>query len=189
MVHRAGNARAYAATLLKLTELRQTDRLLALATGILGGKSQLSHRIEELLRLGHRFVPAVSRWRLGLAALFVSVLAFGSLPGLPNVIKFQRRQSTPAPRPRQSFLAGLQAAGYGHLDVDEIIELHNHGVAPQYMAEISAVTGKLSPRQFIELRNHGVQGSDVRRAVQTKSGAVTVEEIIRFKTSGILNHK
>ncbi len=189
VVHRTGNARAYAATLLKLTELRQTDRLLALATGILGGKSQLSHRIEELLRLGHRFVPAVSRWRLGLATLFVSVLAFGSLPELPNVIKFQRRQSTPAPRPRQSFLAGLQAAGYGHLDVDEIIELHNHGVAPQYMAEISAVAGKLSPKQFIELRNHGVQGSDVRRAAQTKSGAVTVEEIIRFKTSGILNHK
>ena len=77
------------------------------------------------------------------SALFVSALAFGSLPGLPNVIKFQRRQSTPAPRPRQSFLAGLQAAGYGHLDVDEIIQLHNHGVAPQFMAEISAVTGKL----------------------------------------------
>ena len=189
VVHRTGNARAYAATLLKLTELRQTDRLLALATGILGGKSQLSHRIEELLRRGHRFVPAVSRWRLALATLFVSALAFGALHRLPNVIKFQRRQSTPAPPPRQSFLAGLQAAGYGHLDVDEIIELHSHGIAPQYMAEISALSGKLSPKQFIELRNRGVQSADVRRTARIKSGAVTIDEIVRYKTSGILDHR
>ena len=190
VVHRTGNARAYAATLLKLTELRQTDRLLALATGILGGKSQLAHRIEELLRFGHRFVPAVSRWRLALATLFVSVLAFGSLPELPTMIKFQRRQSTPAPpQPRQSFLAGLQAAGYGHLDVDEIIELHNHGIPPSYMAEVSSLTGKLSPKQFIQLRSHGVQAADVRRSVQMQSGAVTIDEIIRHKTSGILDRK
>ena len=189
VVHRTGNARAYAATLLKLTELRQTDRLLALATGILGGKSELTHRIEELLRRGHRFVPAVSRWRLVLAALFVSVLAFGSLSELPTMIEFQRRQPAAVPQPRQSFLAGLRSAGYGHLDVDEIIELHSHGVPPPYLAEISALTGKLSPKQFIELRNHGVQGADVRRAARMKSGAVTVDEIIRYKTSGILDRK
>jgi beta-lactamase regulating signal transducer with metallopeptidase domain len=194
VVHQTGDARAYAAMLLRLTELRAAGREPALATSMFGRKSNLRYRVEELLKTSLRFVPVVSRGRLSLMAAALIVLSVGALQ-LPAWVLLcsapdpNRKLAAPAPAagavPREGFLAGLKAAGYGHLDVNEIIELRTHDVTPSYIAEVSALLGKIPARQLIELRTHGVLPRQIRQAKQFKSD-LTIQQIVKLKHSGVL---
>lgn len=269
VVHQTGNARAYAAVLLKLTQLRQQaygDPVLA--TGILGQRTHLSHRIEELSKMSRRLVPVVSRARLGLASAVILLCTIGALQS-PAFITFdqspqkdwqeplveprtepieQATEPTPDPQPvpaahevqdpspepgrilrvltvaeqapappapavspapkarpnssetpaapaaapareinpREGFLAGLKAAGYTNLDVEEIIELKNHGVSPNYIAEMTSILGRVPVKQLVQLRVHGVRPSHVRQAKQFKN-ELTIDQIVRLKNSGVLD--
>ena len=102
----------------------------------------------------------------------------------PEIVEL--RQVEAASTQREGFLAGLKAAGYNHLDVDEIIELKNNGVSAKYIGEMSEVLGKLSVKQLVQLHQHGVSAGSVRRAKDFKSG-LSVEQIIKLKNSGALN--
>lgn len=194
VVHQTGDARAYASMLLRLTELRAAGREPALATSMFGRKSNLRYRVEELLKTSLRFVPVVSRGRLSLMTAVLIVLSVGALQ-LPawvllcSVPDPNPELTTQAPAaaavPREGFLAGLKAAGYGHLDVDEIIELRTHGVTPAYIAEVSSLLGKIPARQLIELHTHGVQPRQIRQARQFKSD-LTIQQIVKLKHSGVL---
>ena len=275
VVHRTGNAKEYAALLLRLTEQRMSQREPVLATGMLGSKSQLGHRIEELLSMSRRLVPVVSRGRLGATAAAVVILSAGALrtPAFvaleadrsqdiertaPAVAPASEEQQQPAvapesgaaeeqepsaggrilrvvqapderppapPRapgpahppatppappspaagipvpaappqppqpvgrdgqPKEGFLAGLKAAGYTNLDVDEIIELKTHGVTGSYIAEMSSLVGRIPAKQLVQLRIHGVRPAHVRQAKQFKSD-LTVDQIIKLKNSGVLD--
>lgn len=272
VVHQTGNARAYAAVLLKLTELRQqTYGDPMLATGILGQRGHLSNRIEELMKMSRCLVPVVSRARLGLTTAVILLFTIGALQS-PAFITFDQspekdhqsplaeprtepiEQSTepvpeaqpvpvvapegqdpspepgrilrvltvaeqapappapaaaPAPKarpnssetpaapapaaapareinPREGFLAGLKAAGYTNLDVDEIIELKNHGVSPGYIAEMTSILGRVPVKQLVQLRVHGVRPSHVRQAKHFKN-ELTIDQIVRLKNSGVLD--
>ena len=190
VVHRTGNAAAYAATLLKLTELRCSGNEPTLATGILGRKSHFAHRIEELLSLGRQFAPFASRPRMAIFFLIVATLSFGALlsPGLVQLRRpkvFQTAARAHFIAPDKGFLAGLKDAGYNHLDVDEIIELKNNGVRPKYIADVTNLMGKISVPELVQLNRHGVNASDIRQS-QKLQADVTVDQIIKFKTSGVL---
>ena len=186
VVYRTGNARAYAATLLKLAELRGVGSGHALATGILGCKPHLSYRIEQMLRLGLQKMPSVSLLRLSGVSVVVIVLAIASVE-LPCLIVFEKSVpgAVAGASSGESYLAGLQAAGYNKLEVDEIIELKNNGVRPQYIVAMTKLMGILAAKQLIDLSIHGVRPEDVIRAKKLNS-KVTVEQIVKFKTSGIL---
>ena len=185
VVYRTGNARAYAATLVKLTELRHCGVEGPLATGILGRKPQLSYRIEQMLRMGVQMMPSVSFVRFSGLTLVVTGLLFMAVVGAPGLVAFQKK----APHVivlREGYLAGLKAAGYTHLEVDEIIELKNNGIRPQYIADMSGLLGNLTAKQLISLHNNGVKPSDVTKAHNLKS-ALTVGQIVKFKNAGVLD--
>lgn len=183
VVHRTGDARAYAATLLKLSELRLAGRQPALASGILGRKPDLSRRIEKLMRIGRKFAPSLSRARLVVCTAAVFALCLAALQS-PGIVELRRVEASS--NQREGFLAGLKAAGYNHLDVDEIIELKNNGVSPKYINEMSEVLGRLSVKQLVQLHQKGVSIASVRRAREFKSD-LSVEQIIKLKNSGALN--
>ena len=183
VVHRTGDARAYAATLLKLSEFRLAWRGPRLASGILGRKPDLSRRIEKLMRMRSKFAPSLSGARFVLCTAFVLVLCLVALQS-PGIVELRRVEAASAQR--EGFLAGLKAAGYNHLDVDEIIELKNNGVSAKYIGEMTEVFGKLSVKQLVQLHQHGVSTGSVRRAKDFKSG-LSVEQIIKLKNSGALN--
>jgi uncharacterized protein (TIGR03435 family) len=74
VVARSGSARAYAASLGRLFELRWRNRNELLASGAFGGPSRLSDRIARLLRRGREFSPRASLARVGVSALALLVL-------------------------------------------------------------------------------------------------------------------
>lgn len=236
-VNRTGDARAYAALLVKLSEWRQNmtaAREPQLAAGMLGRRpSQLAHRIQELLRA--RLVPGISHTRLAAAGFAILLLSAGALrlpalvtldppphpphpveapqaPVPPNPVPAPQKKPMPAPstapKPwaglqptpvappdpptppkvadKPGYLAGLKAAGYTDLNVDQIIELKVHGVSPGYIGEMTSILGKLTHRQLVDLKIHGVRPGHARQAKQFKSN-VSVEQIIRMKNSGIFD--
>jgi beta-lactamase regulating signal transducer with metallopeptidase domain len=91
------------------------------------------------------------------------------------------------PAPRQGgFLAGLVAAGYGDLQVDEIIHLKNSGVDAQYLVRMSqAGWGRISPGDLVELRNQGVGPEYASAARDAGFKALTLKDVIHLRQSGV----
>jgi len=85
-----------------------------------------------------------------------------------------------------SFLAALVAAGYGDLSVDEIINLKNAGVSPQYLSAISqSGMGKLSTQEIIDLCHHGVTPEYVRKVGQAGIRDLAFREIMELASRGV----
>ncbi len=68
---------------------------------------------------------------------------------------------------------------------DTTIELKNNGVRPKYIADVSNLLGKISVPQLVQLSRHGVNASDIRQSKKLQAD-VTIDQIIKFKTSGVL---
>ncbi|MGH9663158.1 MAG: M56 family metallopeptidase, partial [Bryobacteraceae bacterium] len=79
-----GAPRSYAECLARLMEVMLFTRASALATGVAGGKPQISWRIELLLDRSRNFAPALqaSRFALALAVLALFAMIAGSAPEL-----------------------------------------------------------------------------------------------------------
>jgi hypothetical protein len=51
----------------------------------------------------------------------------------------------------------MKASGYRVLTVDEVVRLHDHGLSPEYVAQIEASGFEnLSVDQLVRLHDHGV---------------------------------
>ena len=84
-----------------------------------------------------------------------------------------------------SFLAALVAAGYGGISVDEIIELHGHGVTPEFLRALGpAGADKLPTKELIALVDSGVR-PDLFRALREAFPQVTVREIVEAAQTGL----
>jgi len=94
--------------------------------------------------------------------------------------------SQKTPRPAGGFLAALVAAGYGDLSVDEIIELKNAGVSPEFLRGMSqSGWGKLAPRDLINLRNHGVTPDYVADLFDTGVTDLSIARVIDLHSQGV----
>jgi len=90
VVARIGAPRPYAESLAHICELHWQGQREVLAQGVLGGGSQMSDRIEMLLRRGREFSPRASRTRaFASAAILLTLLAAASLA--PRYIGFAQR--------------------------------------------------------------------------------------------------
>lgn len=116
--------------------------------------------------------------------------------------------------PNGSFLGALVAAGYGGISVDEIIELHSHGITPAFLRALGqagadkvstkelialadsgvrpdlfralrAAFPKATVREFIEAAQTGLNAEDLRRAKEF-SPSLTLEQVVRLKKAGVI---
>jgi len=108
----------------------------------------------------------------------------------------QPPQPVQAPQPPQppqppragngSFLAALVAAGYGDLSVDEIIELRNSGVRPEFLREISqSGWGKLTAKQIAQLSSQGVSAEYLREMREAGIKDLTLQDAVTMSQHGV----
>lgn len=96
---------------------------------------------------------------------------------------------TPPQPPQPSapgFLAALAQAGYGNLEVDEIVEMKVHGITPDFIRQMSAAGfGKLTSRQLVELRVHGVTPGYLAELQKAGIAAYTFEQAKELRIHGV----
>src|SRR5215471_21276060 len=151
VVAATGAPQPYARSLARLFELCASRPVTILASGIGGRGSNLGDRIALLLERGRAFGTGVSLARVG--SFVVLLIAIAALAARSPVwIALAQSPARPSEPPhevrvgKESFLAGLVAAGYGDLPVDDIIHLKNQGVSADYLLRMSrAGWGKLGP--------------------------------------------
>ena len=192
-VQACGDPIAYARTLAEMEGLRTKPVRLALAAD---GGSLLS-RIQRLLnREGTRrhTPPAWVGALLPVAVVLISVLSVR-----PTNVKAVQPEGEPEPMNMEAaadvlshpqpkgYLAGLSAAGYTKVTVDEIISLKQNGVEPKFIKGLmDAGLGTPEVGQLIKLSQHGVAPDFVARVVQ--SGLVknpTFECMIQLREHGV----
>jgi beta-lactamase regulating signal transducer with metallopeptidase domain len=84
-----------------------------------------------------------------------------------------------------SFLAALVATGYGNLSVDEIIEIRNSGVSPEFLRSVSDSGLKPSAKELIELARSGVSGQYLRALRDGGFKNLSVQDIVEAARSGV----
>ena len=193
VVGNLGDARPYAASLARLFEVCRAQRGALLATGMAESASHLGYRIEMLLRRGREFAPRRSPLRVaGMVLALLALVAAGAR--MPRWIVFSRVRSRAMEPPvvlasaaRSSFLAGLVAAGYGDLTVDEIVSLKDHGVSADFLMGVSqSGWGKLLPRELIDLHSQGVEPGYLRAMREAAAlRNLALPEVIRLKQHGV----
>jgi len=192
VVDTLGDARPYAASLARLFEVCRTQRSALLATGMAESASHLGDRIEMLVRRGREFTPRPSPPRVaGMAFTMLAFVAAGAR--MPRWIVFSnvpaRSMQAPvvlAAGTGGSFLAGLVAAGYGDLTVDEIVSLKDHGISADFLIGVSqSGWSKLLPRELIDLHSQGVEPSYMRTMREAGLRNLALPEVIRLKQHGV----
>ena len=111
------------------------------------------------------------------------------LPAPASTPAIAQAQPTPAPPPAhrgEGYLAGLADAGYTSISVDEIIDLKQNGVSPDYIkAMLHAGFGVLSPKELIKLRNSSVPPEYARAVKSSGIRDADVEGVIRLRQYGV----
>ncbi|MDR3702895.1 MAG: M56 family metallopeptidase [Candidatus Sulfopaludibacter sp.] len=192
VVAATGAPRPYAASLARLFALCWTKDREILATGMAGRGSQLGDRIEMLVRRTGEAAHRGSLARVGFCtAVLLALLVGGSRA--PRWVAFA--QDAP-PRALahpvvlfanpQSFLGALVAAGYGDLPVDDIINLKNQGISPDFLRGVSqAGWGKLSVQQLIELRQRGVSPQYLHDIREAGIRDLNIQGVIDLRSRGV----
>ena len=196
-----GDPIAYARALAEMEQIRIAFPQPALAAN--GGS--LTTRIRRLVS-GRESAAGPRGWVAALAPLIVlAMVGIGSQalvpdisaqnpapPPAPAAAKVPAKPQPPAVLPAQpvrptGFLAGLVAAGYTDLSVDEIIDLKNNGVTPAYMHALhDAGFGRPRPGQLIELRRNGVPTEFVREMAHSRIADLTIERLVPLQQNGVV---
>src|SRR5439155_1592180 len=112
-----------------------------------------------LLQRGRAFTAQVSLPRVAISAAVLIVMV-AAASRTPSWIAFAQSATPSAtavvPANSHSFLAGLVAAGYGDLPVDDIVNLKMHGLSAHNLREARTYGPNLSLRQIVKLKQAGV---------------------------------
>ncbi|MDQ6929062.1 MAG: M56 family metallopeptidase [Candidatus Eremiobacteraeota bacterium] len=82
--------------------------------------------------------------------------------------------------------AGTPLAGYRGLSVDQLIELHDHGVTPEMIAEFKRIGYvNLAPSQLEQLRDHAVSAAYAKSMNALTKRALDVETLVRLRDHGV----
>jgi beta-lactamase regulating signal transducer with metallopeptidase domain len=94
--------------------------------------------------------------------------------------------SAPKTASSNSFLAALVAAGYGNLEVDDIIMLRSNGIEANFLREL-AQSGwtKVTPRDMVDLHNNGVNGEFLRALKDAGLSDVGIRQAIELRQQGV----
>jgi beta-lactamase regulating signal transducer with metallopeptidase domain len=108
----------------------------------------------------------------------------------------QKSVAAPAPAPPavgpppapigNSLLAALVANGYDDLSIDEIVELKQQGVTPDFIAGIAhSGIGKLRANGIVSLRQQGVRPEYIQDILALGFGPYSIPQFIEFKNQGV----
>ncbi|MBI3470296.1 MAG: M56 family metallopeptidase [Candidatus Solibacter usitatus] len=177
-----GDAVVYARALTDLESLRTGATEFAMAAG--GGS--LSGRVRRLVgRPEERGVPSwfnVMAPVLGLASVFFA----GGGAVAPSTKAAEQRPPAETPKGPKGFLAGLREAGYTSLTVDEIIQLKDRGLTPEYLKGMrEAGLGALRPELLMKLRDHGVSPQYAAKALAAGIVGLEPEQLILLQQHGV----
>jgi beta-lactamase regulating signal transducer with metallopeptidase domain len=176
-----GSTLIYASALANLEESRAASARLAMAAS----NGSLLNRIRRLTRSPQRARSSAPGWLLALAVALAIVMILG---GSKSPIRAAEPSRKATPAHSGSFVAGIAAAGFTGISVDEIIALKEHGVSPSYMHSIAeAGIGKPSPQELIHLHNHGVNAEHIGGIRALGLESVSIDRLVQLKQSGILS--
>ncbi len=98
----------------------------------------------------------------------------------------QGAEVIPAREQESGYADAMSLAGYTGLGADQIIELHDHGVTPGFIAEFkeAGYTG-LASEQLIDLLDHGVSGSFARVMTALGGHKLEVSALIDLTDHGV----
>jgi hypothetical protein len=86
----------------------------------------------------------------------------------------------------EGYLGGLADAGYTSISVDEIIELKQNGVNPDFIKEmLHAGFGVLNPKELIALKNSGISPEYARAVKASGLRDANVDGVIRLHQHGV----
>jgi len=83
------------------------------------------------------------------------------------------------------YLKGLKEAGYGNLRVDEINQLRNHGVEPEFPREARRLGYDFTPEELAQLRTHGVDSHYLRHLQDTGMRNLSADQIAQLRIHGV----
>ena len=181
-VQACGDAVAYVRTLAALEGLR--SRQLGLAVAADGGS--LLARIQRLAkgdRVRRRHTPPA--WIGAVIPVAVVLLAFFAVQPKPvSAVDTSQGSGVPA---NNGYLAGLTAAGYTSISVDEIIALKENSVDPRFIKEMTAAgLGVPTPAELIKLRHNGVEPDFAARVVDSKLvRELSFEALVPLRQNGV----
>jgi len=213
-VQTCGDRIVYARALTSLEELRCGDRRFAMAaTGgdlgervrrLLGSRQPVRRRLPFVLLAGVTIlVASVALLNTGAEATDRSQMAPApaapapAAPAVPAERPAPVAEPAAAPEPleapapliaehHEGYLGGLADAGYTSISVDEIIELKQNGVNPEFIKDmLHAGFGVLTPKELIALKNNGVSPDYARSVKASGLRDANVDGVIRLHQHGV----
>jgi len=86
----------------------------------------------------------------------------------------------------QDFLAGIAAAGFHNLTVEQLIDMKIHGVTPDFAAAVKqAGFASVTPAELIELRIHGVDPDLIRALKAAGDSHLSIGDIVSLRIHGV----
>ena len=82
------------------------------------------------------------------------------------------------------FLAGLDSAGYRNLTVDQLIELKEYGVTPDYIRALQSAGYHPSVQELISLKQYGVSPDYIEDLRKNGLNNLDIKQLIKFKMYG-----
>jgi hypothetical protein len=125
---------------------------------------------------GLLFVIAVIGVAFGMARLGIPRLAHADATPRPIVVIADNAS------PGGDLLAALDAAGYGHVDADDLVQLTNHGITARDI--IVLPRNDRSIDDLIAMHDHGVTNA-LARAVSRAFPSASADDIIEFANQGV----
>jgi beta-lactamase regulating signal transducer with metallopeptidase domain len=160
------------------------NAFLGVAHAALGGKTPTNREQESVVVQKDGSVIVVRPSNASTTAKhFASTEQAGKDQELDKAKEKKERDDQQAAK-KESYLEGMEAAGFKNLTADELIELKIQGVTPAYVKEIHDLGMKPTTEEFIGMRVQGITPEYIRemRSIAPNLG---VDELIGMKVQSI----
>jgi hypothetical protein len=98
--------------------------------------------------------------------------------------KDQQQKASDDSNKKESYIDGMEAAGFKNLSADELISMKIQGVTPAYVKEIRELGLQPSADEFVGMRVQGITPEYIRE-MRTIEANLSVEELIGMKVQGV----
>jgi beta-lactamase regulating signal transducer with metallopeptidase domain len=98
--------------------------------------------------------------------------------------KDQQQKASEDSNKKESYIDGMEAAGFKNLSADELISMKIQGVTPAYVKEIRELGLQPSADEFIGMRVQGITPEYIRE-MRTIEANLSVDELIGMKVQGV----